>query len=52
MKLHRIIVSLVAEDSGELTTEVDIEGEPAFVTALGMLDMARQQLYDRVDEDN
>lgn len=52
MLLHRIVVDLVATESGEMITEVGIEGEPSFVTALGMLDMARQHMYDLVDEES
>jgi hypothetical protein len=37
--LHRIVTDMLVE--------VETQGEPAFVTALGMLDMAREQIYER-----
>lgn len=44
--IHRLIVDLVADADGELITEVEIEGQPPFVTALGMIEMARQHLLE------
>ncbi|WP_282940070.1 hypothetical protein [Corynebacterium auriscanis] len=52
MLLHRIIVDMVADDEGGMDVEVETQGEPAFVTALGMLDMARDELYRRIDDDD
>ena len=51
MILHRLIIDLVAVEDGDLVTEVEVEGNPPFVTALGMVEMARQQLWDMADDE-
>lgn len=47
MLLHRLVIDMIATDDGDMVVEVETQGEPAFVTALGMLDIARANLYDQ-----
>ena len=51
MLLHRLVVDMVATDDGDMIVEVETQGEPPFVVALGMLDMARNELYLRIEDD-
>ncbi len=51
MLLHRIIVDMVAAAAGEMVVEVETLGEPQYVVALGMLEMAREELTRRVEEE-
>ena len=40
MLLHRLVVDMVATDEGDMIVEVETQGEPPFVVALGILDMS------------
>ncbi|MCQ9344299.1 hypothetical protein [Corynebacterium kozikiae] len=51
MLLHRIVLEMVANDDGDMIVEVETQGEPPFVVALGMLDISRDELYRRIEDD-
>ncbi|MCQ9353529.1 hypothetical protein NQ015_10915 [Corynebacterium sp. 153RC1] len=42
---------MVANDDGDMIVEVETEGNPAFVTVIGMLDISRDELYRRIEDD-
>ncbi|AHI22843.1 hypothetical protein B843_07290 [Corynebacterium vitaeruminis DSM 20294] len=50
--LHRIIVDMVATDDGDMAVEIETQGNPPFVMALGMLDLARDEMYRRIDDED
>lgn len=50
MLLHRIIIEHVVDDDGEPCIDCYAEGDPPFVTALGMLEFARQGIYEEMAE--
>lgn len=52
MLLHRIIVDMVATDDGDMAVEIETQGNPPFVMALGMLDLARDEMYRRIDDED
>lgn len=52
MKLHSIHIDLVVnEDDGDLAVNVSTEGEPTFITGLGMLEMAKLWMVDSVNDE-
>lgn len=44
MVLHTITIELTAEPDGDLITRTTISGDAPLITALGMLEMARQDI--------
>ena len=52
MILHTIHIDLVATEDGDISVEVQTEGDPTFITGLGMLEMAKLWMIDDVSDDD
>ncbi|MDD7587204.1 MAG: hypothetical protein PUJ86_09480 [Mycobacteriaceae bacterium] len=50
MLLHRISIEYIIDDNGEPYIDCYAEGDTPFVTALGMLEFARQEIYEEMSE--
>ncbi|QNL30958.1 hypothetical protein SEA_CHEETO1_4 [Microbacterium phage Cheeto1] len=52
VKLGSIVIDLVATEDGDLQVVSNIEGTLQYVTAMGMLEMTKQNLDDHLGGDD
>lgn len=52
MILHTIKIDMVMDEDGDVSIEVETEGDPTFITGLGMLEMAKLWMIDDVSDDD
>lgn len=50
-EIGRIEITYVIEDDGDIVSEVEVKGDIPFVTQIGLLEMAKDSLFNGSDDD-
>lgn len=50
-EIGRIEIAYVIEDDGDIVSEVEVKGDIPFVTQIGLLEMAKDSLFNGLDDD-
>lgn len=50
-EIGRIEITYVIEDDGDIVSEVEVKGDIPFVTQIGLLEMAKDSLFNGSGED-
>lgn len=50
-EIGRIEITYVIEDDGDIVSEVEVKGDIPFVTQIGLLEMAKDSLFNGSEED-